>query len=712
MASPDTALVREVLTSMVPGPALQSPAEALDWLARRDNRLAAFLDGAQQPAGTGVLQTVHNPATGKILAHVAVAGTAEIEAAVAAALVAQSGWARLSPSVRAAHLEGFADGVGRASRRLALLDSLSTGRPLRDGLQVAIPALVAGLRYNAALALGNDSAATGTEPYGVVAVALPLWGALEWFGRTVAAALAAGNAVVVTVDPAAAPALLLLGEIAAAAGLPSGLIALLPGGEDTTGALLMAPAVSAGWCAARPQVARRLAEPAIARSLPTSFQTGAPSPLIVFEDADLDAAADGIAEAAWSPRGFGPEGSRLLLVQEGIAPRLIARLHARLDRLVAGDPLDLATDIGPLPLPGLYRDALRRLQADIGDSGSARFRGNEAPQDGNDDATWLPPGLVTDIGPGAAILAEPLAAPVAGLITFRTPDEAVMLANAGRFALCASLWTQSLDVAHDVSARIRAGAIWINTPPVLAPDLPLCGRRESGNAVSGGLAGFAAWQRGRAPAAAATGRQAIVDIATTGTAGAAVEAAMKAGAWSTAPEPARAATFARLADRLDGETAEIVRLFAAGLVSAPTGSVLPAGSPRRLAVVGAEPFGVAGIALSGAADNLLLALAILPLIAAGNRVVLASPEAAGSACEALAQALPAGVLSLVRAGPGAAAVLAAHPGIDALWHDGAPELAAVVAEPAAGLLKPVRVLGDGPAESLGLTRATVIPLGV
>ncbi|WP_334174391.1 aldehyde dehydrogenase family protein [Pseudoxanthobacter sp.] len=705
MASADPALIREALATMAPGPSLQSPAEVLDWLGRRDGVLRASIGGTAEAGGDGALQAVVNPATGQPLVRLAIAGASGAGAAVQAAAEAQAGWAGLSAALRAAHLEGFADAADRSLRRLALLDTLATGRPLRDGLQAAMPALVAGLRYHAALALGaGEGTESGTRPHGVVAVALPLWGAAEWFGRTVAAALAAGNAVVAAVPPAAAPALLMLADIAATAGLPAGTLSVLPGGEETVAALIAEPAVSYLWCAAAPDEARRLSALATARGLTAVFCTGAPAPLIVFEDADLDAAADGIAEAAWGPRGLGLAGCRCLLVQEGISARLVARLHARLGRLVAGDPLDLQTDIGPLPPAASHGAARAALAADIADGALVH------PADALAGDTALPPLLVTGIGPGAALLRAPLTAPVAGLITFRTPDEAAMLANAGRFAFVASVWTQSLDLAHDVARRLEAGGVWINMAPSPAPELPLAGRGDSGTAPSGGLAGFASWRKSILPGPAA-GVWPAGDAAGAQQAVAAVERAGRAGGWSTAAAAERAGLLTALAGSLEAGLAEMIRLFAAGLRTAPAGALLQHGA-RCLTLASADPRGIVGLAVSQPVDAGLLAFTVLPFLTAGNRVVLVSPHDGGADVAQLAAALPAGVLTVVRGGPDAAAALAGHPATAAFWHDGSPALAAAVAPEAARLLVPVGILAPGEADALTRSRTVTFPFGV
>ncbi len=726
----ETRTISELLDTMDAGPALEPAGAARAWLDARPGVFGASRDGAAPDAEA---MAVSNPATGERLAAVARCSEAGVAAIVAAAGNAGAGWAATPGHARARHLRAVARALEARGRLLAVLDALNGGRPVRAARDRDLPRAAGRFAHHAGSAELCEADFPGRAPRGVRALILSRHATLDALARGVAPALAAGNAVVI--KPAAATPLVALAfaELCRDAGLPPGVVSVAPGDAATGAALARHPAV-AGISFAGPRDHARAIRAAAAgsgRALDVGAEKGAQR-MLVFADADLDAAVEGVVEAAWSDDGASGDGSgragAWILVQEGVAERFAAGLRRRMRRLRVGDPLDGSTDVGPMADDAGPR-RLRDIVAAAEREGAEAVRADAPLPPALASRPFFPPTLLLGVEPAMSLARTDFSGPLATLTTFRTPAEAVALAgDAGPDASGsdASVWSQDVDLALGVATRLRAGAIWINSAG-LGPGDPAT---EADAASLEGQLALASAPAPR-PSDALGGRAAAdpvpVAAAIAGTV-AAVAAAARAAAWGAAPPSERARALAGAAEALATRSRDLIdRLSAvmgaaeaereveaalrrmafyaarAGRLGRLDGRAGTAGE-RRLALAIDEPHGVVGIACPDEAPLLALASLVLPVLAAGNRAVAVPSTLCPAVADDLARTLvaggvPPGALSIAAGARGAAArvpasTLAGHDGIEAMWHHG-PAAEAAAVEGAAGL-KPVWI-DDGPS---------------
>lgn len=697
------ATVKEILETMDYGPGTENPAEVRAWLAAR-GRFGPFIAGAF--TAPGETRAVRNPATGATLAEVAQGGAEDIAAALDAARAAQPGWAALPDQTRAEALYALARHLQKRASFLAGLATLDTGTPIRESRDPDLAQAVRAFQHAAGRAALRDMDHPGRAPHTVTGVvlapALPLMG----FATAIAPVLAAGGTVVVVPAPEAPLSALALAEICTAAGLPAGVVNIVTGDADTALALagakldrlIFAGTTEAGRAARRASAPHG---PALSLSLDGS------SPVLVFPDADLDAAVEGVV-AGWLAGGQLPSAGARLLVAEAVAEPFTARLTARLAKLQVGDPLARGSDIGAL----VSEAAAPRLAALIATTEAEGAQALRPAAPLPETGAFVAPTLLLGTAPATPINGAPLRGPVATLMTFRTPAEAIELANASRFGAAASVWSENITLATDIAARLHAATVWINSAAIFDAAAPAGARRDSGFGPSGFEAALATLPP-RALPEAATGGLDAAPAPGPGAAAGAVEAAQKAAGWAKMSGPGRAQVLQSIAETLSQRraglaarlhdaghdpaevTATIALAFrAAALADAGAGRLAATGAQMQT-LIRAEPHGVIGIASQNAQPLLGLAALVLPAIAAGNRVVAIPAEAFPAAATELAQVfasagLPAGVVTFV-SGPrdDLAAVLAGHDEVAALWYCGAPATAARLRAETAASLKPV-----------------------
>ncbi|RAP40908.1 hypothetical protein BYZ73_13120 [Rhodovulum viride] len=587
------------------GPGRASDAEARAWIARKQGRFGPWVGGPVAPDGP--IRTLTAPATGTDLAELAEATPPQIADARAAAGSAQADWAALSGPARADRLRAWAEAIDARAACLTQLLALETGRPVRHGRAWLAEGATA-LRQAADQALLGEADRPGLVPMGIVAPGLSL-------GR-IGPALAAGNAAMLAPGPGGGMlAALCLAEAAAEAGLPAGLLTVLTGP----------------------------AKPLLGLARPPLPELSGPCLHLVLEDADLDAAADAIAEALGNPPP-GTTGQRLL-VQESVAERVHARLAGRMARLIVGDPLDPATDLGPLPEAAL-RD---RLTAALADSTGTPIQPLPRLPD---TGLYFAPALISGLAPASPEMELPLPGPILLSITFRSPAEAILLANAGPPAPAASLWSETLAVALDLATALEAGTVCVNgTDLGLAPDPLELWQRPEGLAPARPMAPAPA-DRGPDPTAALTAAR----RAQTG--------------WARRDATGRAAVLARTAARMPEEAAAPLAACAA---RAATACATWSEKRDSATLTRQRPLGVIA-ALCPAETPALAAATILgPVLATGNAALLLAQPGCETQLRLLvkeleAAGLPAGLVQILSGAPAAVALrLAARVDLDALW---------------------------------------------
>ena len=478
--------VAEIFETMDYGPAPESAALADAWLDARGRKFRLFIDGTWREPATGQWFDTINPATTKTLAAVAQGGTADVDAAVAAARAAQSGWAALGGHGRARHLYALARLVQKHARLLAVLETMDNGKPIRETRDIDIPLVARHFYHHAGWAQLQATELAGYEPLGVVGQVIPWNFPLLMLAWKIAPAIATGNTVVLKPAEFTSLTALAFAELTQEAALPPGVVNIVTG-DGATGELIVNHAgVDKLAFTGSTEVGRLIRTATAGTGKKLTLELGGKSPFIVFDDADLDSAVEGVVDAIWFNQGqVCCAGSRLLL-QESIADAMIAKLRARMETLRIGDPLDKAVDIGAIVAPVQLQRIEALVQQGVAEGATMWQPSWACPTEGS----FYPPTLFTDVAPAAAIAQVEIFGPVMVSMSFRTPEEAVALANNTRFGLAASVWSESVNLALDIAPKLAAGVVWINSTNQFDAACGFGGYRESGFGREGGREGL------------------------------------------------------------------------------------------------------------------------------------------------------------------------------------------------------------------------------
>jgi len=483
--------VTDVFENLDYGPAPESTTIADQWLADRERKFGLFIGGTWvNPAAGSWFDTV-NPATDKRLATIAQATGADVDAAVAAARSAQPGWAKLGGHGRARVLYALARLVQKHSRLLAVLETLDNGKPIRETRDIDIPLVARHFYHHAGWAQLVEREFAGQEPLGVVGQIVPWNFPLLMVAWKVAPALAAGNTVVVKPAEFTSLTALLFAELCQEAKLPPGVVNVVTG-DGSSGELLVRHSdVDKIAFTGSTEVGRRIREVTAGSGKHLTLELGGKSPFIIFDDADLDSAVEGLVDAIWFNQGQVCCAGSRLLVQESVAESVIDKVRARMEKLRVGDPLDKSIDIGAIVAP-VQLQRIEQLVARGLEEGAELWQPSWArPTEG----CFYPPSLFTGVSPAATIAQEEIFGPVLVAMTFRTPDEAVELANNTRYGLAASLWSENVNLALDIAPRLASGVVWINATNLFDAGCGFGGYRESGFEREGGREGMQAYLR-------------------------------------------------------------------------------------------------------------------------------------------------------------------------------------------------------------------------
>jgi aldehyde dehydrogenase (NAD+) len=486
-------VIKDILRTMDYGPSPESTEHVGAWLKEHENGFGHFINGVFTKPGA--LFDVFNPARGERIARVSQGSPKDIDNAVAAARKAQPKWAALSGFERSKRIYALARHVQKRERFLSVLETIDNGKPIRESRDIDIPLVARHFYHHAGWASLIDSEFPETKPVGVCGQIIPWNFPLLMLAWKIAPALAAGNTVVLKPAEFTPLTALAFAAICVEIGLPPGVVNIVTG-EGATGAALVAHAgVDKIAFTGSTEVGRAIRKATAGTGKKLSLELGGKSPFIVFEDADLDSAVEGVVDAIWFNQGQVCCAGSRLLVAEGAADALYAKLRARMANLTIGDPLDKSTDVGAIVAP-VQLERIRRLMQQGEEEGLEFFRANDSlPERG----CFYPPTLVTGVDPASVLAREEIFGPVLVATTFRTPDEAVALANNTRYGLAASVWTENVNRALEVAARIKAGVIWINSTNMFDAAAGFGGYRESGFGREGGREGLSEYRIADAP---------------------------------------------------------------------------------------------------------------------------------------------------------------------------------------------------------------------
>ncbi len=491
------ASVPAIFETMEYGPAPESRAEAQQWLERHGGEFGHFIGGRwTKPAKRF---DVIDPGTANVLARVAQGTPAEVDAAVQAARKALPAWQGVGCHARARFLYALAREVQKHSRLFAVLESMNNGKSIRETRDIDIPLVVRHFYHHAGWAQLLDTEFTGYSAVGVVGQIIPWNFPLLMLAWKVAPALAAGNTVVLKPAEFTPLTALLFAEIAERAGIPAGVVNVVTGDGDTGRLIVEHDDVDKIAFTGSTEVGRIIRRATAGSGKKLSLELGGKSPFIVYEDADLDSVVEGVVDAIWFNQGQVCCAGSRLLVQEGVADRLIAKLRARMETLRIGSPLDKAVDMGAIVAPVQLARIKQLVDQGVTEGASMWQPSWACPTDGY----FYPPTLFTDVEPASTIAQVEIFGPVLVEMTFRTPAESVALANNTPYGLAASVWTENINLALDIAPKIKAGVVWINSTNMFDASAGFGGYRESGFGREGGREGMweylkADWERGAA----------------------------------------------------------------------------------------------------------------------------------------------------------------------------------------------------------------------
>ena len=476
----------EKFMTMEYGPAPEDPREALAWLDRHGRRFGHFMNGAWQAPAAGTYFDTADPSTGERLAVVAQGSAADVDGAVKAARSALPAWQSLTPHARARYLYALARQVQKHSRWLAVLETLDNGKPIRESRDIDIPLVARHFYHHAGWAQLLEQEFPGYTACGVVGQIIPWNFPLLMLAWKIAPALATGNTVVLKPAEFTPLTALAFAEICQEAGLPAGVVNIVTGDGSTGEALVKHPGVDKIAFTGSTEVGRAIRKATALSHKKLSLELGGKSPFVIFEDADLDSAVEGLVDGIWFNQGqVCCAGSRLLM-QESVAEKLIGKIQDRMNTLRIGPPLDKAIDIGAIVARVQLERIQRLVDQGIAEGATCWQPAIPVPSRG----LYFPPTLLWNVHPTSVVAQQEIFGPVLAAMSFRTPREAVELANNTVYGLAASVWSESINVSLHVAAQLKAGVVWVNCTNLFDAACGFGGYRESGYGREGGREGL------------------------------------------------------------------------------------------------------------------------------------------------------------------------------------------------------------------------------
>lgn len=468
------------------GPAPESRSAADQWLKDHNNKFDLYIDGQwKSPKSKKYFGSI-NPANKESLAKVAQAGAQDIDDAVQSAKKASPGWAKCSGHTRARYLYAIARQIQKHSRLLAVLESLDNGKSIRETRDIDIPLVARHFYHHAGWAQVRDAELKDYEQIGVVGQIIPWNFPLLMLAWKIAPAIAMGNTVVLKPAEFTSLTALLFAEICQQVHLPPGVVNIVTGDGSTGAHLVDHKDIQKIAFTGSTEVGRILRRATAGTGKKLSLELGGKSPFIVFEDADMDSAIEGIVDAIWFNQGQVCCAGSRLLVQESIADKFYKKVRARMEKLRVGNSLDKSIDIGAIVAQVQLKTIEQLVNTGV-EEGCTLWQPSWAlPQDGY----FYPPTLFTDVSPSSTIAQIEIFGPVLVAMSFRTHQEAVKLANNTRYGLAASIWTENINLALDIAPKLKAGTTWINCTNVFDAASGFGGYRESGFGREGGREGL------------------------------------------------------------------------------------------------------------------------------------------------------------------------------------------------------------------------------
>ncbi len=478
--------ILEIFNTMEYGPAPEAPDAVKAWLDEHGRKFGLFINNEWAMPKGAKFYPSYNPSNGELMAETTQAEKKDVDAALAAARTAFKTWSKTPGVTRARYLYAIARNLQKHSRLLAVLESMDNGKPIRESRDIDVPLLARHFYYYAGWAQLMETELRDYQPVGVVGQIIPWNFPLLMLAWKIAPAIAMGNTVVLKPASYTRLTALLFAEIVAEAGLPAGVVNVITGSSSAGSMIVEHPDVDKIAFTGSTDVGRTLRKQTAGSGKKLSLELGGKSPFVVFDDADLDGAVEGVVDAIWFNQGQVCCAGSRLIVQENVAGKFIQKIKARMEHMRVGDPLDKSIDMGAIVDQSQWDTIDGWVKTGIAEGGEC-FQPNIAlPEKG----LFYKPTLITGLDAAASTVQEEIFGPVLVSLTFRTPSEAIELANNTRYGLAASVWSDNINLALDVASKIKAGSVWVNCTNQFDGASGFGGYRESGYGREGGREGL------------------------------------------------------------------------------------------------------------------------------------------------------------------------------------------------------------------------------
>ena len=465
--------------------ALESDSQAQEWLQKNQRRFGHYINGEFVSQTDAPVIDVYNPATSDLLAQIEVASSEQVDKAISCARKAQPSWWAIGGFGRAKILYALARNLQKYARLAAVLETLDNGKPIRESRDADIPLAIRHLYHHAGWAKLQDETFPNHGPVGVAAQIIPWNFPLLMLSWKVAPAIAMGNTIVIKPAEQTPLTAMLFAQICQESGVPNGVVNIINGAGDTGATLAAHDGVDKVAFTGSTAVGAAIRLATAGQGKKLTLELGGKSAFIVFEDADLDAAVEGLVDSIWFNQGEVCCAGSRLLVHAPVADKLHDKLKLRMQQLRTGSPLDKSIDVGSLVSQEQYNRVSQLVSQGLKSGGDIY-----QVQDEDGQKNYYPPTLITDIDTSHPLVQEEIFGPVLVSMTFRTQAEAVELANNSRYGLAASVWSENINRAMDVAPKIKAGVVWVNNHNQFDAACGFGGVKESGFGREGGKEGL------------------------------------------------------------------------------------------------------------------------------------------------------------------------------------------------------------------------------
>ena len=475
------------------GPAPEDSDEVMKWIKKLPKQNHNFINGEWKKAYSKKILKCINPANKEKLYNLTISSKSDVNLSVKSAKKAFISWSQKKPFERSKYLYSLARLIQKHSRFLSVLETIDNGKPLRETRDIDIPLVARHFYYHAGWT--KNSLINDQKPLGVVGQIIPWNFPLLMLSWKIAPAIACGNTVVLKPAEFTSLTALFFAELCIKAKIPKGVINIITGDGSTGRALVEHKDIDKIAFTGSTDVGKKIISATASTNKKLTMELGGKSPFIVFEDADLDSAVEGVVDAIWFNQGQVCCAGSRLLVQESIEKKFLTKLKKRMEKLRVGNPLDKSIDIGAIVAPIQLKKIDKIVQQGKKDGAKLWQPSWSCPKNG----LFYPPTLFTNVAPASLIAQVEIFGPVLTSLSFRNPSEAVLLANNTPYGLAASVWTENINLAMDMAPKIKAGVIWINSTNLFDASVGFGGYKESGFGREGGQEGIRAYTKRTLP---------------------------------------------------------------------------------------------------------------------------------------------------------------------------------------------------------------------